>query len=523
MNLQRSFILFLLTVFPLLAAAVPVVNDDSRTVPQGVTITIDVLNNDFDDDGDSLSVSSVVEPANGTVIINEDGGITYTPDPGYTGADQFSYNVVDDSAAQETGTANVFVNVVAINYTEDVLTPNEASVALALNQICEQLADSNPANLPAGQDLLAERCQGYLEVVARDQQAGAEIVRQITPEETLALTRIGANASDTQGQIISNRLSQLGSGLIRAAQGGLSWSAGRKGAAAGDGELLSRWGVFASAQLEDAEKERTLAESGFDNQSNGIALGADYAFSSNWFAGGALGYTANELEFHNEDGTVESDIYTFIVFSTFNANNFSFDVQIGGGNSNLDISRYLAYDIPLDPGFATNTVGQTSGSQWFLSLQSQYMWSMNALTLFPLAKLNYSGTRVQGYADNNASGWEIVLDDQKVQKWVFETGLQATYAINMSWGVMVPNAELNIFSTINDSVDEVNGYFAYAPTDSLSFDLSAEEPDSLYYQVGLGSSFIFPGGNSGFIGLSQLLGYADYRSTTVQASLRMEF
>lgn len=524
MDFRRSIALFALVaiMLPLTAMAAPIANDDTRTVPQGVQITIDVLNNDFDDEGFSLSIveEQLTQPANGTVVLNSDGGITYTPDAGYIGQDQFQYTVTNDAPEPPTATANVFINVVPLDYPEQLLTSNETSVALSLTQICGDLEGRDPAELPPGQDQLAERCLAYTSLESDAQKAA--VVQQVTPEETLTLTRVGSNASEVQGQIVSNRMMQLGTGLSTINQGGLTWSSGHDGGAAGD-SLIAKLGFFASLQLEDADKDRTQAEAGFDYTSNGLALGADYAISNNWFAGGAFGYTINDLEYRNDDGKVESDIYTFIAYSTYNYKNFSFDVQVGGGNSNIDISRYMAYDIPLDNSFSTRTKGETSGSQWFVSLQTQYAWSNNALTLYPLAKINYTGSRVKGYADNDAQGWEVVLGDQKIERFMLEAALQATYAFNMSWGVIIPNADLTLLSNINTSQDKVTGYFAYAPKDSLSFDLNAEEPDSFYYQLGLGSSFLFPGGNTGFIGLRQTLGYDDYSSLQLQAGMRMEF
>ena len=47
---------------------------------------VDVLANDTDVDGGPMSIQSVTQPANGTVVITGGGtGLTYTPDPNYCG------------------------------------------------------------------------------------------------------------------------------------------------------------------------------------------------------------------------------------------------------------------------------------------------------------------------------------------------------------------------------------------------------------------------------------------------------
>jgi len=68
---------------------------ESVFVLSGQAITINVLGNDTDADGDRLTVSSVTQPANGSTRINSDGTVTYTPRAGYAGSDNFSYTVSD--------------------------------------------------------------------------------------------------------------------------------------------------------------------------------------------------------------------------------------------------------------------------------------------------------------------------------------------------------------------------------------------------------------------------------------------
>ena len=75
--------------------------------------TIAVLGNDSDLDGDTLSVASVTQGANGTVAINGDNTVTYTPNANFNGSDSFTYTVADGNGG--TDTATVTVTVTAVN------------------------------------------------------------------------------------------------------------------------------------------------------------------------------------------------------------------------------------------------------------------------------------------------------------------------------------------------------------------------------------------------------------------------
>jgi VCBS repeat-containing protein len=84
----------------------PVGVADSYTLDENTTLTIlaieGVLNNDTDEDGDSLAAVLVSGPQNGDLTLNADGSFSYTPDTGWFGTDSFTYKAndgVDDSAA----------------------------------------------------------------------------------------------------------------------------------------------------------------------------------------------------------------------------------------------------------------------------------------------------------------------------------------------------------------------------------------------------------------------------------------
>ncbi len=87
----------------------PVAHNDTATVTENSSVNIAVLNNDSDADEDTLSISTVGSPANGTA--NKNGAqITYTPNNDYTGTDSFTYVISDGNGGTATATVNVTVN-----------------------------------------------------------------------------------------------------------------------------------------------------------------------------------------------------------------------------------------------------------------------------------------------------------------------------------------------------------------------------------------------------------------------------
>ncbi|HHB9288322.1 TPA: tandem-95 repeat protein, partial [Vibrio parahaemolyticus] len=91
---------------------------DKATVVEDTPTIIKVLGNDtFEGDDKVVSLDAENGPKNGTVIVNNDGTVTYTPNDNYVGKDTFTY-VVTSGGVSESTTVNV-----------DVTPVNDAPVA----------------------------------------------------------------------------------------------------------------------------------------------------------------------------------------------------------------------------------------------------------------------------------------------------------------------------------------------------------------------------------------------------------
>jgi hypothetical protein len=86
----------------------PVAVDDTVATTAGVPVGVGVLANDFDPDGDSVTLVGSSNGAGGNVSCTAGGQCTYTPDAGFSGPDAFTYTITDGTA---TDAATVHVTV----------------------------------------------------------------------------------------------------------------------------------------------------------------------------------------------------------------------------------------------------------------------------------------------------------------------------------------------------------------------------------------------------------------------------
>lgn len=86
----------------------PVADDDLARVEPGGQVTIDVLKNDIDTDGDEIQLISFGVAEYGRVSI-VDNKLLYQPDTGFSGADHFDYVISDGRGGKDSGQVTVQV------------------------------------------------------------------------------------------------------------------------------------------------------------------------------------------------------------------------------------------------------------------------------------------------------------------------------------------------------------------------------------------------------------------------------
>src|SRR5207249_9013341 len=93
----------------------PVAVNDSYSTNEDTVLTIaapGVMANDVDVDGDSLTAILVTSPTHGTLTLNTNGSLSYTPFANYNGPDSFTYKARDGVLDSNVATVTITVNPV---------------------------------------------------------------------------------------------------------------------------------------------------------------------------------------------------------------------------------------------------------------------------------------------------------------------------------------------------------------------------------------------------------------------------
>ncbi|MFN8634357.1 MAG: Ig-like domain-containing protein [Chloroflexota bacterium] len=95
----------------------PLAHDDSYSVAAGQTLSVPaasgVLANDSDPDSQTLTSVPESGPAHGSLTLNPNGSLTYTPANGFAGTDSFTYRASDGTAQSQPATVTMTVTPTA--------------------------------------------------------------------------------------------------------------------------------------------------------------------------------------------------------------------------------------------------------------------------------------------------------------------------------------------------------------------------------------------------------------------------
>jgi nitrite reductase (NO-forming)/hydroxylamine reductase len=95
--------------------APPIASPDSYSTDMNTELNVvapGVLSNDSDPDGDPITAVLATDVSNGSLILNADGSLSYTPNTDFTGQDSFSYFAHDGTQTSVAPPATVTIDVI---------------------------------------------------------------------------------------------------------------------------------------------------------------------------------------------------------------------------------------------------------------------------------------------------------------------------------------------------------------------------------------------------------------------------
>ncbi len=392
-------------------------------------------------------------------------------------------------------------------------------------------------------------CDAVLALLGSGQDAqAAALLEEITPHNVDV-------AIDTTAQIISQQLQGVAGRMARLRQNqrgmdvaglrffdGLHWvNAGSLMAsnapvdadapavvAFGD----SRLGVFVDGALlsgsQDEDATAVEGETEYDGQT--FTLGIDYRITDALIAGVAYSLGVTSTDFSGDRGSLDSTNYSLLGYGTYYKDAWYVEGTLAAGSDRYEQDRRMRCDLDTC-GMAFDVLASSEyyGDQTAISLATGYGFNFNALTVTPNLQWSQMNIDTDAYEETTVSpttetgtGFLLGMDDQSRDHNTVSVGVDTTYAISTTFGVIQPHVSLDLFNELDDDVVVVNGQFLGGTANEDKFALTTRELDSSYYVLGVGSSLQLSGGGSGFVDVRSLLGYEDASQWQLRAGWRWE-
>ena len=176
-----------------------------------ITTATNLLGNDTDAEGDSLSITGFTQPANGTVVNNGNGTWTYTPNPTFSGVDSFTYTVNDGNGGTATATLNVTVNGV-VDDTSNTSSETQLNNDTLTNIVMDSVSNDDKSVQEAIKR--DERQQIYETTTARDVSALLSVLNPVHVLSQIDVVDEVSNIYGTDRSMNADLESGLGNGLI---------------------------------------------------------------------------------------------------------------------------------------------------------------------------------------------------------------------------------------------------------------------------------------------------------------------
>ncbi|WP_281266879.1 Ig-like domain-containing protein [Curtobacterium sp. 9128] len=125
----------------------PTAKQDLVTTPAGTPLPIASTTLTANDNGSGLTVTGHGDAAHGDVTTGTDGGLVYTPAPGFSGTDEFTYTATDSSGQTTTSTVIVIVGAVAMPDSGTTTTNGTLTVTTANGVLGNDLGTGLTATL----------------------------------------------------------------------------------------------------------------------------------------------------------------------------------------------------------------------------------------------------------------------------------------------------------------------------------------------------------------------------------------
>jgi uncharacterized protein YhjY with autotransporter beta-barrel domain len=273
-------------------------------------------------------------------------------------------------------------------------------------------------------------------------------------------------------------------------------------------ELTAKLSLFASVDTGRLDRKTSPNEAAFEGNTDSITAGLDWAFHPKWLLGVALSHDQERLDFDASQGKAHGEYTGGIGYLSWNPTDaIALTAYSGRSGGNNELARAIDYTLPdgdhitaiarANPDSTRDIAG--AGIDWNLSKQA-WSWVFGA-------GLDWTQTKLDPYTETGGEGLALDVPGRTIVTRRGRLDATLSRAVSQQWGVWLPQLKLGLRHEFANPARALAVSFDEDPGNTpIVFD--TEDPDSNWGEWALGSVFVLPHGNSGFVQYRQRFGHA---------------
>jgi outer membrane autotransporter protein len=283
------------------------------------------------------------------------------------------------------------------------------------------------------------------------------------------------------------------------------------GAAADNPGPSDRWSVFINGDIDIGKQSTMGTQTGFKVRSKGVTIGADYRFVGNHALGASVGFVNSDTDLDANAGTQNTEGYSFSLYGTYvPAPNAYLYGSLNVGHNSYDGTRR---------GEAGSTFNNsTSGNQWAIEIGGGYAFNRSPVAMTPYGRLQYVDAKINGFTENGDPEATLTISEQRIKSTLLGVGGTISYAIETSWGHVIPNGRLEYLYLANLNTQSATAQIA----GSAQTQIEVSRPDKNYGLFAVGISWIHRGLNA-FFNYQQQFGKQNFTDQMYTLGVKYEF
>ena len=410
------------------------------------------------------------------------------------------------ACGQMVNTANVLSGV----------APGEAGTArdLGINeqQLAAALQNVAAEEVAAAGSLATESVSGQSNVVGR------RLAGILSRASTLQVS--GANLMRNNSVILANLPTDPSSVQIGGA------------ASADDPELVNPIGFYVNGMGATTTKTTTDREDGFESDSGGISVGADYLFGDGFLAGINVAYSTSATKFNlTEDvsgGNMDSTQTNVSAYGMWFNDAGYLDLVASFGSGTYDMERRIFIATTEDAAAAGNegandtVFADTDSTAGRFSIGGGMEFRSGAISFAPYGRLSYLGVSMDGYQERGDSVLKLNVNSQDIESLTTGFGFRLVGTYSGSKVIVSPQFNVEMIHEFLDDSRQIVSTYVHDPR-SIPLTVVTDQPDRTYYTMGVGLSAVLTNGVQLYGQVRSLLDLDDLNEFSTTAGVRFAF